>query len=1715
MTALQPFSDEQLNFFKFSSLVLNEFPKALRQTFKTMWDNTYGHRPGFQLWDDSTTVRKMFDSEEAKSGKKTKVPVLQSYNEWDCTNLFQATIFARSFAQPASTGPFTTLSDLYVKPRAVPYGSYHACVVSPGGNMVETFALAIDQLRLLRNSLCHSTSSEMDKATFDQRVNYARDAFQALGVPTASIDALGSLTESDFPTNKVRKLEARIRDETRAYIKCLEEVSSDVSELKALLNSIKQTKEEDTANIVLMLEQKINALREAQDQRDATNTQQYTMILESVSSHISDLRNMSSAMKQAADNTATKHNIAMLKAQEGLESVSADIDVLKQKVEVNTASKEDITRLEKKIEELKVVQNERYYQPNNSDIKPIRAPLPSMVPNFTGRQSEVEEIIGHVTSESTRLVSIWGSPGFGKTSVTIAVGHALQSQGLPVYWVSLRGLQSKADLTSKFLRLLRQPTINNQPSDQRLSPDDEISQLFSEISKQSVFILDNADDLLESGCQKVKKEVMQLLEEILRQNPRVTFIVTTRESLEFMNNHFQGHQGVRIRTLDKASTQSLIHELLPIASAADCTEVAHICGHVPLAIKLMCSLISEDNSLPSQIIDDFKASSTESIGSMLDIFDSYFQRLTALEQEALISLSILPENFTTEVAAAVLGTKSGFEAITMLQNLRRKSLIDSGSKPRTFTMHKLLQSSSREKGDTDMKEAILNAKGRLNAFYVSYFDKLNKEFLTGHSMDAYIAFYEDKESIIESLVEGCLDSKTADTVFDILVKGELFLDSLFWTESEAKNFDDIYDAAIKAANLHGNEKYHRQLLISKAFAKATWGREGKTNQLLSEVKVLQAASCLVSNQEKGKCFCYSGICYLTAEETKSGVHCLQQALSSLETCNDQESLFLKFLILQILVCYYQSLNDFYNASYYYDKSLHLSAAVGNCKLLIITPMKGKAQKTTNEMQFEKDSNILLNQPFEFQFVCLLSEATKLFPAIRTKQNTSHLVLQMLECVEKDVTPSTGLLTFHTAVVELLWNLNSEDPEKLFRSRINYHEKKLKQSQETFPTSHDFGGYGQIQIKALVDCYLNLGIVYNNRGIYSEALQSCKRALNTATSSFEKEHKSTADSYSYSAALRSHQHALAIRIKLFGKEHESTADSYRQLGVTQNKMHDYSAALLSHQHALAIGIELFGEKHKSIAESYRQLGITQFNMHDYSAALQSHQRALAIRIKLFGEEHESTADSYRQLGVIQNQMHDYSAALQSHQRALAVRVKLFGEEHESTADSYRQLGITQFNMHDYSAALQSHQRALAIRIKLFGEEHESTADSYRQLGVIQNQMHDYSAALQSHQRALAVRVKLFGEEHESTADSYRQLGVTQFNMHDYNAALKSLEHELAIRVKLFGEEHESTADSYRQLGVIQNQMHDYSAALQSHQRALAVRVKLFGEEHESTADSYRQLGVTQFNMHDYKAALKSLEHELAIRVKLFGEEHESTADSYRQLCVIQNQMHDYSAALQSHQRALAIRIKLFGEEHESTAESYRELGVTQNNMNDYRAALQSHQRALAIRIKLFGEEHESTADSYRQLGVIQHNMHDYNAALQSEQHVLAIRIKLFGEEHESTADSYKQLGVIQHNMHDYNTALQSEQHVLAIRIKLFGEEHESTADSYRELGVTQYNMHDYSAALQSHQRALAIRLKLFGEEHAKTADSYRQVKITQEAQRKFREVKRTKRKCVIA
>jgi hypothetical protein len=202
---MQPYSDEELNYFKLASIVLKEFPDALRRIFVDMWDTRVA--PSSTVWDDSLFVRNILCNNEAPN---TKIPTNNSFKEWDCTALFQATLYARTFALPDSTGKKKTLGEMYLKGRKPVPSSFHSTVTSSSGDANETIALAIDQLRLLRNTLCHTSSPQINKVTFDDYVKPAKDVFAALNISTTSLERIGNLNESDFPTKEVQKLKENI-----------------------------------------------------------------------------------------------------------------------------------------------------------------------------------------------------------------------------------------------------------------------------------------------------------------------------------------------------------------------------------------------------------------------------------------------------------------------------------------------------------------------------------------------------------------------------------------------------------------------------------------------------------------------------------------------------------------------------------------------------------------------------------------------------------------------------------------------------------------------------------------------------------------------------------------------------------------------------------------------------------------------------------------------------------------------------------------------------------------------------------------------------------------------------------------------------------------------------------------------------------------------------------------------------------------------------------------------------------------------------------------------------------------------------------------------------------------------------------------------------------------------------------------------------------------
>ena len=273
------FSPEQLNFFKFSSVVLDEFPVALRQVFIRMWDTRVASPPSVPKWDDSVTVLNDFLTRE---GGAKKVPMLnKSSKEWDCTALFSATLFSQTFAMPDITGVTRTLHKLYVRPLALAHGAFHSSVTSPTGNLAETCALALDQLRLLRNTLCHQvTTRKIEKATFDSYIELAKDAFTTLKQDKSKLNEIGNLGEENFPTLRLQKLEDELKKEKDAAIKFkqiddhLHKIQSQVKDLNIDVTDVKTLVEDVGSDVKDVM----------------TDTTDLRTLVENVGSDVKDLK---------------------------------------------------------------------------------------------------------------------------------------------------------------------------------------------------------------------------------------------------------------------------------------------------------------------------------------------------------------------------------------------------------------------------------------------------------------------------------------------------------------------------------------------------------------------------------------------------------------------------------------------------------------------------------------------------------------------------------------------------------------------------------------------------------------------------------------------------------------------------------------------------------------------------------------------------------------------------------------------------------------------------------------------------------------------------------------------------------------------------------------------------------------------------------------------------------------------------------------------------------------------------------------------------------------------------------------------------------------------------------------------------------------------------------------------------------------------------------
>jgi predicted ATPase/DNA-binding winged helix-turn-helix (wHTH) protein len=304
---------------------------------------------------------------------------------------------------------------------------------------------------------------------------------------------------------------------------------------------------------------------------------------------------------------------------------------------------------------------------------------PGRVVAIIGRSDSIAAVCRDVSQ--SRLVTIAGPAGVGKTTLAIAASQALAD---PVRFVDLAPVQAPSLVISALASALGVAIAE-------IDPLQEVVQFLRD--KRILVVLDN--------CEQVVESVAALADRLLRDTVEPRILATSREPLRIPGERVHRLMPLECPpikesiTADEAMAYSAIQLFVERASAggpfalddALAPAAAEICRRldgIPLAIELAAARAEFFGLVAlSQRLNDMFAVLTQGRRFALPrhqtlraTMDWGYQLLSPTEQIVLRRIAVFRTAFKLEAALAVIGPQISFEsAVEILANLVAKSLL--------------------------------------------------------------------------------------------------------------------------------------------------------------------------------------------------------------------------------------------------------------------------------------------------------------------------------------------------------------------------------------------------------------------------------------------------------------------------------------------------------------------------------------------------------------------------------------------------------------------------------------------------------------------------------------------------------------------------------------------------------------------------------------------------------------------------------------------------------------------------------------------------------------------------------------------------------------------------------------------------------------------------------------------------------------------------------
>src|SRR6266699_680736 len=315
------------------------------------------------------------------------------------------------------------------------------------------------------------------------------------------------------------------------------------------------------------------------------------------------------------------------------------------------------------------------------------------VPTFYGREPELATLSRWVVEEGCRLVSVLGMGGIGKSALVVRAMQQLAEHFAVVLFRSLRDAPDCSALLDDCLQVLSPEPLGVVPQ----SLERRLSLLLEELrSRRVLLVLDNLEVLLEEGEMLGRlrpgfEAYGQLLRQVAQTAHQSCLLLTSREKpagLRALEGSRTLVRSLPLSGLDAAACAQLLAAHEVSGSQEERARLGAVYDGNPLALNIVAETISD---LFGGQIDPFLSGDMVVFGSITQLLDEQWGRLSPLDQTVLCWLATLREPVTLDNLLAVLmAPLAHVQVLEAVDGLRRRSLIERGQRAGSFTLQSVV-----------------------------------------------------------------------------------------------------------------------------------------------------------------------------------------------------------------------------------------------------------------------------------------------------------------------------------------------------------------------------------------------------------------------------------------------------------------------------------------------------------------------------------------------------------------------------------------------------------------------------------------------------------------------------------------------------------------------------------------------------------------------------------------------------------------------------------------------------------------------------------------------------------------------------------------------------------------------------------------------------------------------------------------------------------------